>query len=70
MQAASPTMAQLLDLLVLSPSTTWESSTTDVPPSMEIPLLGAPHRLMVTTTMSVELVPGDTVTLLALTKVG
>merc|ERR1719239_572829 len=67
-QAASPTMAQLLDLLVLSPSTTWESSTTDVPPSMEIPLLGAPHRLMPTTTMLVELVPGDIVTLLALTK--
>merc|ERR1719239_154227 len=67
-QAASPTMAQLLDLPVLSRSTTWESSTTDVPPSMEIPLLGAPPRLMVTTTMLVELVPGDTVTLLALTK--
>jgi hypothetical protein len=67
-QAASPTMAQLLDLPVLSPSTTWESPTTDVPPSMEIPLLGAPPRLMVTTTMLVELVPGDTAMLLALTK--
>merc|ERR1719234_2804652 len=33
----------------------------DVPPSMGTPLLGAPHRLMATTTMSVELVPGDTV---------
>merc|ERR1719239_1203873 len=67
-KAASPTMAQLLDQPVLSPSTTWESPTTDVPPSMEIPLLGAPPRLMVTTTMLVELVPGDTVTLLAPTK--
>merc|ERR1719239_1612578 len=67
-KAASPTMAQLLDLPVLSPSTTWESPTTDVPPSMEIPLLGAPPRLMPTTTMLVELVPGDTVTLLAPTK--
>merc|ERR1719239_678117 len=67
-QAASPTMAQLLDQPVLSPSTTWESPTTDVPPSMEIPLLGAPPRLMPTTTMLVELVPGDTVTLLAPTK--
>merc|ERR1719239_929725 len=67
-KAASPTMAQLLDQPVLSPSTTWESPTTDVPPSMEIPLLGAPPRLMPTTTMLVELVPGDTVTLLAPTK--
>merc|ERR1719239_1635460 len=67
-KAASPTMAQLLDQPVLSPSTTWEPPTTDVPPSMEIPLLGAPPRLMPTTTMLVELVPGDTVTLLAPTK--
>merc|ERR1711971_1134805 len=35
---------------------------------MGTPLPGAPHRLKATTTMSVELVPGDTVMLPAPTK--
>merc|ERR1712226_1006777 len=60
--------ALLRDLLAPSPSTTWESSTLAVPPSMETPGLGVPPRLMPTTTMSLELVPGDTVMPLALFK--
>merc|ERR1712037_354533 len=67
-QAASPMTALQPDLPVPSPSTTWESSTTDVPPSMETPHPGVPPRPMLTTTMLVELVPGDTVMLLALFK--
>ena len=69
MQAASPTTALQRDLHAPSPSTTWESPTTDVPPSMETPHPGVPPRPMLTTTMLVELVPGDTVMLLALFKV-
>merc|ERR1712212_950711 len=60
--------ALLLDLPVPSPSTTWESSTPDAPPSMETPHHGVPPRLMPTTTTSLELVPGDTVMPLALFK--
>merc|ERR1711902_45813 len=67
-QAASPMTALLLDLPVPSPSTTWESSTPDAPPSMETPHHGVPPRLMPTTTTSLELVPGDTVMPLALFK--
>merc|ERR1711935_1309101 len=61
-------MALQRDLPVPSPSTTWESSTPDVPPSMETPHPGVPPRLIPTTTMSLELVPGDTVMPLALFK--
>ena len=68
-QAASPMTALQPDLPAPSPSTTWESSTPDVPPSMETPHPGVPPRLMPTTTMSPELVPGDTVMPLALFKV-
>merc|ERR1719264_1921985 len=57
---ASPTTALQRDLPAPSPSTTWESSTPDVPPSMETSHPGVPPRLMPTTTMSPELVPGDT----------
>merc|ERR1712210_286758 len=57
---------QLWDLPVPSPSTTWESSTSAAPPSMETPHPGVQPRLMPTTTMLVELVPGDTVMPLAL----
>merc|ERR1712037_521104 len=59
---------QLWDLPVPSPSTTWESSTSAAPPSMETPHPGVQPRLMPTTTMLVELVPGDTVMPLALFK--
>ena len=58
--AASPMMALQRDLPASSPSTSGESPTSPVPPSMETPL-GVPPRLMLTTTMSLELVPGDTV---------
>merc|ERR1712184_130144 len=57
-----------LDLAVLSPSTSWESSTSAAPPSMETPHPGVQPRLMPMTTMSPELVPGDTVMHLALFK--
>merc|ERR550539_2325843 len=66
--SAPPLRALLRDLPVPSPSTTWESSTSAVPPSMETPHPGVPPRLMPTTTMSPELVPGDTVMPLALFK--
>merc|ERR1712037_1034795 len=59
---------QLWDLPVFSPSTSWESPTSAVPPSMETPHPGVQHRPMPTTTMSPELVPGDTVMPLALFK--
>merc|ERR1712055_370051 len=49
------------DLPASSPSPSWESLTSAVPPSMETPLPGAQHRLMPTTTMSLESAPGDTV---------
>merc|ERR1711881_653217 len=52
--------------LAPSPSTTWESSTPDVHRSMETPHPGVPPKLMKTTPMSLELVPGDTVMPLAL----
>ena len=55
------------DLPVPSPSTSWESPTPAAPQSMETPHLGAPPKLMPTTTMS--LVPGDTVMPPALFKV-
>merc|ERR1712037_132804 len=67
-QAASPMTALQPDLPVPSPSTTWESPTPDVPPSMETPHPGVPPRLIPTTSMSPELVPGDTVMPLALFK--
>merc|ERR1712037_159878 len=67
-QAASPMTALQRDLPAPSPSTTWESSTTDVPPSTETPHPGVPPRLIPTTSMSPELVPGDTVMPLALFK--
>jgi hypothetical protein len=66
--SAPQLMALQLDLPVPSPSTTWESSTSDVPPSMETPHPGVPPRLIPTTTMYLELVPGDTVRPLALFK--
>merc|ERR1719288_213536 len=66
--AASPMMALLRDLLAPSPSTTWVSSTSDVRRSMETPHPGVPPKLMLMTTMSLELVPGDTVKPLALFK--
>merc|ERR1711878_235142 len=55
----------LKDLLASSPSPSWASLTSDVPPSMETPHPGAQPRLMPTTTMLVESVPGDTVMPLA-----
>merc|ERR1711935_756607 len=61
-------MALQRDLPVPSPSTTWESSTPDVPPSMETQHPGVPPRLIPTTTMSLELVHGDTVMPLVLFK--
>merc|ERR1712121_208511 len=67
--AASPMMALLRDLLVPFPSTTWESSTSDVRRSMETPHPGVPPRLMKTSPMSLELVPGDTVLPLAVSLV-
>merc|ERR1712243_223826 len=66
--AASPMMVLLRDLLVLSPSTTWESSTSVVRRSMETPHPGFLPKLMKTSPMSLELVPGDTVMPLALFK--
>merc|ERR1719205_174167 len=66
--SALPLTALLRDLLVPSPSTSWESSTSAAPPSMETPHPGVQPRLMPTTTMLVELVPGDTVMPLALFK--
>merc|ERR1719153_790294 len=66
--AAPPLTALLRDLLVPSPSTSWESPTSAAPQLMETPHLGAPPRLMPTTTMSLELVPGDTAMPLALFK--
>merc|ERR1712037_417408 len=66
--SAPPLTALLRDLPVPSPSTTWESSTSDVPPSTETSHPGVPPRLMPTTTMSPELVPGDTAMPLALFK--
>merc|ERR1719414_1010040 len=66
--AASPMMVLLRDLLVLSPSTTWESSTSVVRRSMETPHPGVLPKLMKTSPMSLELVPGDTVMPLALFK--
>merc|ERR1719234_907274 len=65
---ALPYPALLRDLLASSPSPTWTSLTSDVPPSMETPHLGAQPRLILTMFMSVELVPGDTVMPLALFK--
>merc|ERR1712037_636235 len=59
--SALPLTALLRDLLVPSPSISWESSTSAAPPLMETPHLGVQPRLMPTTTMSPELVPGDTV---------
>merc|ERR1712038_2160715 len=47
-------------LFAFSHSTTWASPTSDVPPSMETPLPGAPPRPTLTMTMSLVLVPGDT----------
>ena len=67
--AASPTMDLQRALPVLSPSTTWESPTLAAPQSMEIRHLGVPPRLTPTTTMSLELVLGDTVMPPALFKV-
>merc|ERR1712018_284716 len=61
-------MVLLRDLLVLSPSTTWESSTSVVRRSMETPHPGVLPKLMKTSPMSLELVPGDTVMPLALFK--
>merc|ERR1712055_1017522 len=58
---ALPLTALLRDLPVRSPSTSWESSTSAAPPSMETPHPGVQPRLMPTTTMFPELVPGDTV---------
>merc|ERR1739844_62754 len=58
--SAPPLRALLRGLPVPSPSTTWESSTSDVPPSTETLHPGVPPRLMPTTTMAPELVPGDT----------
>merc|ERR1719193_2459422 len=66
--AAPPLTALLRDLPVPSPSTSWESFTSAAPQLMETPCLGVPPRLMPTTTMSLELVPGDTVMPLALFK--
>merc|ERR1712088_650988 len=66
--SALPMTALLRDLPAPSPSTTWEFSTSDAPPSMETPHPGVPPRLMPTTTMSPELVPGDTAMPLALFK--
>merc|ERR1719234_2987682 len=66
--AARPYLALLRDLPASSPSPTWTSLTSDVPPSMETPHLGAPPRLIPTMFMSVELAPGDTVMPLALFK--
>merc|ERR1719192_2069050 len=66
--SALPMTVLLRDLPVPSPSTTWESSTSVAPPSMETPHHGVPPRLMPTTTTSLELVPGDTVMPLALFK--
>merc|ERR1719205_27209 len=66
--SALPLRALLRDLPVPSPSTTWESSTSAAPPLMETPHPGVQPRLMPTTTMLVELVPGDTVMPLALFK--
>lgn len=67
LETALPYLALLRDLPVFSPSTSWESPTPAAPQSMETPHLGAPPRLMPTTTMS--LVPGDTVMPPALFKV-
>ena len=67
LETALPYLALLRDLPVPSPSTSWESPTPAAPQSMETPHLGAPPRLMPTTTMS--LVPGDTVMPPALFKV-
>merc|ERR1719266_1339744 len=66
--AAPPLTALLRDLPVPSPSTSWESPTSAAPLSMETPHPGVQPRLMPTTTMSPELVPGDTVMHLALFK--
>merc|ERR1711971_1085714 len=57
---ALPYPALLRDLPASSPSPTWTSLTSAVPPSMETPHLGVQPRLMPTTTMSVESAPGDT----------
>merc|ERR1719361_1410467 len=65
---ALPLTALLRDLPVPSPSTSWESSTSAAPPSMETPHPGVQPRLMPTTTMSPGLVPGDAVMHLALFK--
>merc|ERR1719228_1122270 len=65
---ALPLTALLRDLPVPSPSTSWESFTSAAPQLMATPCLGALPRLMLTTTMSLELVPGDTVMPLALFK--
>ena len=67
LETALPYLALLRDLHAPSPSTSWESPTPAAPQSMETPHLGAPPRLMPTTTMS--LVPGDTVMPPALFKV-
>merc|ERR1719220_336516 len=53
--------ALLRDLPASSPSPSWASLTSAVPPSTETPLPGVPHRLMPTTTTSLESAPGDTV---------
>merc|ERR1719234_2341480 len=66
--AALPYPALLRDLLASSPSLTWTSLTSDVPPSMETPHPGAQPRLIPTMFMSVESAPGDTVMPLALFK--
>merc|ERR1719234_2081086 len=65
---ALPYPALLRGLPACSPSPTWTSLTSDVPPSMETPHLGAQPRLIPTMFMSVELAPGDTVMPLALFK--
>merc|ERR1712055_739433 len=67
-QCAVPHLALELVLLVSSHSTSGASPTPAAPPSMETPHPGAPPRLMPTTTMSPELVPGDTAMPLALFK--
>merc|ERR1711971_1288729 len=65
---ALPCPALLRDLPASSPSPTWTSLTSDAPPSMETPHLGAPPRLIPTMFMLVGLAPGDTVMPLALFK--
>ena len=67
LETARPYLALRRDLPAFSPSTSWESPTPAAPQSMETPHLGAPPRLMLTTTMSV--VTGDTVMPPALSKV-